>query len=258
MGDALLGFLSQYELSSQPVQCLHRLAALGHSIDHVDLPRRKVAAVAVLLYADQEDELSVVLTTRAKTLRSHPGETALPGGRQDPEDASIQVTALREANEEVALPFDPERMLALATLPAFVSRNLLFVKPVVYLIDAALVALLKPNPGEVDAIFSCKLAAFLGNDKEAGDAIQLEHSHNDMIWLLDRPFRLHAFRHTSLPSAVTGLTADILIATALCAYDAKSTTFEQRPAGQPDWPEMVEAVLAGLAGAGNDQRTRMT
>ena len=53
------------------------------------------AAVLVLLYEQPEGTLRVLLTTRAKTLRTHPGQTALPGGRMDDSDASIVETAVR-------------------------------------------------------------------------------------------------------------------------------------------------------------------
>jgi 8-oxo-dGTP pyrophosphatase MutT (NUDIX family) len=51
------------------------------------------AAVLVLLY-EQNGQLRVLLTTRAKTLRTHPGQTALPGGGKDDEDETIVHTAV--------------------------------------------------------------------------------------------------------------------------------------------------------------------
>lgn len=39
-----------------------------------------------MLHLDPKGELSVTLTTRSKHLRSHPGETALPGGRWEEGD----------------------------------------------------------------------------------------------------------------------------------------------------------------------------
>lgn len=49
----------------------------------------------VLLY-EKADGLRVLLTTRAKTLRTHPGQTALPGGKMDETDNDIVETAVRK------------------------------------------------------------------------------------------------------------------------------------------------------------------
>jgi 8-oxo-dGTP pyrophosphatase MutT (NUDIX family) len=62
--------------------------------------------VLVPLYLDADGEPSVVLTRRRDDLRRHAGEIAFPGGRQDPEDADLCATALREAQEEIGL--EPE------------------------------------------------------------------------------------------------------------------------------------------------------
>ena len=74
---------------------------------------RAKASVAVILFQYQ-NSINVLLTKRSETLRSHPGETAFPGGKQDPEDSQnsdfdSEVTcALREMNEEIGLWSVPE------------------------------------------------------------------------------------------------------------------------------------------------------
>ncbi len=57
----------------------------------------------VALYESDDDELRVVLTRRRADLRRHAGEISFPGGRRDPEDATLMDTALREAEEEIGL-----------------------------------------------------------------------------------------------------------------------------------------------------------
>ncbi len=57
------------------------------------MPKSKRAAVLVLLY-EKGGVLRVLLTTRAKTLRTHPGQTALPGGKMDEADQDITDTAV--------------------------------------------------------------------------------------------------------------------------------------------------------------------
>jgi coenzyme A diphosphatase NUDT7 len=56
------------------------------------------AAVLIVLYERPggrgRGELRVLLTTRSKELRSHPGQTALPGGKVDKADAGVVETAV--------------------------------------------------------------------------------------------------------------------------------------------------------------------
>lgn len=51
----------------------------------------------------RDDRVDVVLTARADHLRNHPGEICFPGGRHEEGDESLGHTALREAEEEIAL-----------------------------------------------------------------------------------------------------------------------------------------------------------
>lgn len=60
-------------------------------------------------------DVDVLLTQRAATLRQHAGQVAFPGGRVDPEDEDVVVTALREAHEETGL--DPAGVNVLGVLP---------------------------------------------------------------------------------------------------------------------------------------------
>lgn len=61
-------------------------------------------------------ELPLLLLRRSSQLRSHPGQVGLPGGSPSPEDGPLWRTALREANEELAVPFDAVDLKGRATL----------------------------------------------------------------------------------------------------------------------------------------------
>ncbi|CFQ34067.1 nudix hydrolase YeaB [Yersinia aleksiciae] len=59
---------------------------------------------AVLIPIICRPEPTLLLTRRSNHLRKHAGQVAFPGGKADPEDSSLIETALREAEEEVAIP----------------------------------------------------------------------------------------------------------------------------------------------------------
>ena len=91
---------------------LRTALAAGHSEypvllpgDHAELdlslPRQPAA---VLVAVTDGAEPGVILTQRTAMLRRHAGQIAFPGGRIDPEDAGPIEAALREAEEEIALP----------------------------------------------------------------------------------------------------------------------------------------------------------
>jgi 8-oxo-dGTP pyrophosphatase MutT (NUDIX family) len=65
-------------------------------------PTARAAATLLLIYP-ADGELVIPLTVRHDALPSHAGEISLPGGAVDPGDASLEETALREAEEEIGL-----------------------------------------------------------------------------------------------------------------------------------------------------------
>jgi 8-oxo-dGTP pyrophosphatase MutT (NUDIX family) len=113
------------------------------------------AAVLILLQ-DSIAGAEVVLTQRALHMRLHPGETAFPGGRCDPEDADRWHTALREAQEEIALP--PHRVRQLGQLEPMITRSDIEITPCVGLLLEATEFV--PSPDELAAIFTAPLAYF--------------------------------------------------------------------------------------------------
>lgn len=67
-------------------------------------PLRFAAVLAPLLPPALEVGARLVLIERAGNLRAHAGQLAFPGGKPEPGDRDLLETALREAEEEVALP----------------------------------------------------------------------------------------------------------------------------------------------------------
>jgi 8-oxo-dGTP pyrophosphatase MutT (NUDIX family) len=100
----------------------------------LDVAGRTDAAVLVPLFVDADGAPSVVLTRRREDLRRHPGEISFPGGRQDPEDADLCATALREAHEEIGLTPDGVELIgALQPTPTIATNYAVY--PFVGLIE---------------------------------------------------------------------------------------------------------------------------
>lgn len=90
----------------------------------------KRAAVAILLLEteDGSGEAAFLLTRRAKGLRGHSGQWALPGGRCD-QGETVGQAALREIGEEVGLALDADAVLG--TLDDYPTRSGYLITPVV-------------------------------------------------------------------------------------------------------------------------------
>lgn len=63
-------------------------------------PREAAVVVPVL---ERNSDPHILFTKRSDHLQDHPGQMSFPGGGREPEDADLQETALREAEEEVGL-----------------------------------------------------------------------------------------------------------------------------------------------------------
>ena len=107
----------------------------------------KPAAVLIGL-VEREAGVNVLLTRRSDTLRSHTGQVALPGGRQD-EGEQPWETALREAEEEVGLAPHYVNLIGLST--PYQTGSGYLITPVVGFVRPGFT--LTPNPHEVADIF---------------------------------------------------------------------------------------------------------
>jgi 8-oxo-dGTP pyrophosphatase MutT (NUDIX family) len=60
------------------------------------------AAVLIPIFKE-EGEYKILFTKRTNLVDAHKGQISFPGGRIDEEDSSLEMTALREAEEEIGL-----------------------------------------------------------------------------------------------------------------------------------------------------------
>jgi 8-oxo-dGTP pyrophosphatase MutT (NUDIX family) len=84
------------------------------------LPGTPRQSAVLILFAGpptggRAEDIDILITERATTLRSHAGQPAFPGGRLDPQDGGPVEAALREAHEEAGV--DPASVAVFACLP---------------------------------------------------------------------------------------------------------------------------------------------
>lgn len=147
--------------------------------------RGREAGVLVALTDAADPE--VILTLRSPHLSTHSGEIAFPGGKRDPEDPDLLATAMREAEEEIAL--HPGQVDIIGSLGQVVSKHRLQVSPWVGVIDPRLP--LTANPDEIAEIYRVPLSFLLEADNRQQHLIDFGgrvrpvpawHWQGEVIW----------------------------------------------------------------------------
>ncbi|WCM29376.1 CoA pyrophosphatase [Sphingomonas sp. QA11] len=108
---------------------------------------------AVLVAVTDRSRPGVILTQRTDTLSRHPGQVAFPGGRIDPGDSGAIDAALREAEEEIALPRD--RVIVIGEADRYRTVTGFDVTPVIGIVPPDLI--LVPSAAEVAQVFEVPL-----------------------------------------------------------------------------------------------------
>ena len=181
--------------SGDPLAVLRRrlsLPALG-----VPVPERHAAVLVAL--SGPSDALDVTLTRRAEHMNSHAGEVALPGGKHEPGDADLDVTALRESAEEIGLPASAVELLG--RLEPLETINGLTVVPFVGFVPT--LPALSANAAEIDCVFQVPLRFLSDPDNLLCDEYALD----------GKTRRVARFHYGDF--AIWGFTATVLVR--LCA-----------------------------------------
>lgn len=157
-------------------------------------PHTVDAAVLLPLYG-WSDEPGLVFTERRADLRRHAGEISFPGGRRDPDDSDLRVTALREAEEEIGL--DPSLVELGEELPATNTFATGYrIHPFVGRIPNPRELNLQPNPTEVETVLTFSL-----------DVLRKSY---DMRRLVRRGIPIHTPTYEVEGQLIWGATARIL------------------------------------------------
>ncbi|MDF2178889.1 CoA pyrophosphatase [Aliiglaciecola sp. CAU 1673] len=117
------------------------------------LPKQGLPA-AVLIPLIDRPALTMLFTRRAAHLKHHGGQISFPGGRQEPQDEDLVVTALRETEEEIGLP--PTEVEIVGQLERYRTVSGYEVTPFIGLISPPLV--LEPDYNEVASIFEVPMS----------------------------------------------------------------------------------------------------
>ena len=133
-----------------------------------EVPGTGATPAAVLVPVVLRPEPTLILTVRPETLRRHAGQVAFPGGRIDPGDDGPVAAALREAEEEIALP--PHAVDVIGTTDLYRTITGFQVTPVVGLVRPGVA--LSPNLGEVAAIFEAPLDYLLAPENQVEQVVE--------------------------------------------------------------------------------------
>lgn len=127
---------------------------LNPGFHYPDHPRPAAVLVGIVPRAP---EPTLIFTRRTDHLQAHAGQISFPGGRTENEDTSAEVTALREAEEEIGL--GRRHVELIGRLDTYFTRTGFRVTPVVALIQPPFD--LRPDPYEVAEVFEVPLSVFL-------------------------------------------------------------------------------------------------
>ena len=137
----------------------YNFQTLVDRISPVISTRQRQAAV-LIAFTQVENDTHVILTRRSMHLRHHPGQISFPGGKVEQSDPSLIATALREAQEEIALKITNVEVLG--QHPKYNTLTGFEITPVFGIVKNSFVPVLDPK--EVADLFTVPLTFLLNSN----------------------------------------------------------------------------------------------
>ena len=136
--------------------------------EHEAEPIWKLRFFAIMpLLTEIDGELHFILNERAAGV-NQPGDVRFPGGHQE-KGESLQETALRETEEEIGIPRESIQVLGKSDFVLTIYRGM--IQPFVGFVPYEVYHQAKPNPEEVEAIFTVPLKFFMETEPDKYDTV---------------------------------------------------------------------------------------
>lgn len=132
----------------------------GYDRDVEHAPDTRTSAVLILLYPTRTG-LKTLLMQRPEYPGVHSAQIGFPGGKCEPEDASVEATALREFTEETGAAHGDFEVLGRLS-EVYIPPSRMLVTPIVA--HAPALGKLDPDPREVAALIETPLEHLLRGD----------------------------------------------------------------------------------------------
>jgi len=123
-----------------------------------DAKTAKKAGVMVLFYPSEENEARLILILRKTYKGVHSAQVGFPGGKREPEDKTMEQTAVRETEEEIGVPRDHIQILKTLT-EIYIPPSNFFVQPYLGIIDET--PHFEAQEDEVEALIEVPVSHFM-------------------------------------------------------------------------------------------------
>ncbi|XP_044278670.1 nucleoside diphosphate-linked moiety X motif 8 isoform X2 [Varanus komodoensis] len=167
--------------------------------------QEEVSAAVLVSLCSVAGDPAFLYTLRSHTLTGvHKGDVSFPGGKRDDSDQDVIATALRETSEELGLQLREDCVWGV--MKPIPDRTKKLVAPVIANLGPLEHLILKPNPQEVEAVFTLSVPHLLQEENQG-----YTHFCHKGVYSYTLPIFLHGpHRVWGLTAILTELTLELL------------------------------------------------